>query len=140
MSYFFKKPQKLAEFIKEVKVTEHSWIAKGLYDQYLCLLSHESTAEQDEYEEADKTTLTVLPNYSLEFFMQQQPAKPAEPTKKDKKTEVPEFLFSSAATTFLVKDIFSSGVELFKQRSEQIQDFAFDNTASSNNIVVGLLN
>lgn len=32
-----------------------------------------------------------------------------------------------------------TGVEAFKQRGEQISDFAFDNTGNSDNVVMGLM-
>ena len=43
------------------------------------------------------------------------------------------------ASTATIRDIFCTGIELFKQRSEQISDFAFDNTDSSDNIAIGLM-
>lgn len=38
-----------------------------------------------------------------------------------------------------MRDLFWTGVELFKQKSEQISDFAFDNTASTDHIALGLM-
>lgn len=35
--------------------------------------------------------------------------------------------------------MFGVGIELFKQRGEQITDFAFDNTSASDNIALSLL-
>lgn len=56
-----------------------------------------------------------------------------------RRTELEADMQCDSATSQAVRDLFWTGVELFKQRSEQISDFAFDNTDSTNNIAVGLM-
>lgn len=39
----------------------------------------------------------------------------------------------------LVRDLMNTGIEIFKQKSECISDFTFDNTQYSDNIAIGLM-
>jgi len=48
-------------------------------------------------------------------------------------------LTSQSATQLITRDLLGTGIELFKQRGEQINDFSFDNTANSDNIALGLM-
>jgi hypothetical protein len=97
--------------------------AKQLNDYYLVLLALNCTSEQDEIE--DHKNLFHPP------VSESSPEK-----KKEGKTKIK---YSKSATQTLTKELFGSGIELFKQRGEQISDFAFDNSSNSNNIAIGLM-
>jgi len=45
----------------------------------------------------------------------------------------------ASATYSLNQELLGAGVELFKQRGEQVNDFAFDYSDQSNNIALGLM-
>jgi len=50
-----------------------------------------------------------------------------------------KYHISPTATQILSRDLLGAGIELFKQRSEQINDFAFDNSTLTDNIALGLM-
>jgi len=83
----------------------------------------------------DKITFTGVYDYSLQSLSAQSPG--ISPPRKDEKYSQSQ---SEAATTLLVRELFGPGIDLYKQKSEQISDFAFDNTSTSDNIVIGLMN
>lgn len=43
------------------------------------------------------------------------------------------------ATQQLISELLGAGIEIFKQKSEQVSDFAFDNTMTTNNMALGLM-
>lgn len=47
--------------------------------------------------------------------------------------------WSMTPSQVLVRDLLGTGIEVFKQRAEQISDFAFDNTQNSDNIAISLM-
>lgn len=61
------------------------------------------------------------------------------PTIHKTKGEKQKHPTSNSATQLITQELLGAGIELFKQRGEQISDFAFDNTANSDNIALGLM-
>lgn len=95
--------------------------SKALCDQYLTLLGTVNTARTNEVEMMDKLILPAT-----------QPS--AAPDRGPEKLHI-----SPTATQVLSRDLLGAGIELFKQRSEQINDFAFDNSTHTDNIALGLM-
>ena len=91
-------------------------------------MGHSYSTIQDEFEGLDSTTYYKLPNLSIQALTE------AINSEVDKSKEE-----SNSASTMIVKEVYWTGIELFKQKSEQISDFAFDNTSHSNNIAIGLM-
>jgi len=102
-------------------------LLKALSDQYLCLLGRGYTTIQDEFEELENTIYYKLSNLTVQSLVD---ALALDTGAKEE---------STSASTLIVKDLYWTGIELFKQKSEQISDFAFDNTSHTNNIALGLM-
>ena len=122
----------MEEFWDALGVTKR--FAKPLGDQYLTLLGKSCTVEQDELEALDQVTYHPG-QYDMTSLADAQAPTP-KATKGDKQAKHPA---SRSATQLITQELLGAGIELFKQRGEQISDFAFDNTASSDNIALGLM-
>ena len=112
MKFFFKSQEKMTEFWTQFGLQKT--FSKHLYDFYLSQVAFSCTSMQDELELLKQVTI------------QQQ--------QEEKKTK-----YSNSASQTFTKELFGTGIELFKQRGEQISDFAFDNSSTSNNIAIGLM-
>lgn len=100
----------------------------------MTLLGKSCTAEQDEFEAMDHVTYHAG-QYDMNSLTEAQAPTP-KATKGDKQAKHPA---SRSATQLITQELLGAGIELFKQRGEQISDFAFDNTSNSDNIALGLM-
>ena len=82
----------------------------------------------------DGLTYRPLQDYSLDHLL----VPVSSPAKKGEDKERSKYA-SRAATTLATNELLDSGVEIFKQGSEQISDFAFDCTSYTDNIALGLM-
>jgi hypothetical protein len=128
MKYFFKNTQKMNEFWSHLSVA--SQYVKPLFAQSLTLLSAASTAEQDELESLENLT------YPVDLGAQQEQLDKSPVKQKEEKHASK---WSVTPSQVLVRELLGTGIEVFKQRGEQISDFAFDNTSNSDNIAMGLM-